>query len=141
HLELFAYATTGAPVGNFDEKALSEAFRRKGKILGSDNAKSIGTLDAPTFVDRVLRRSSDDSELEQTRTRLVDERHRIGLADRSGLRVKPVRMFVDDDGHVGVVLDDRYGERWSGPAAEALARLRAVPTGAGEAGFWPALRG
>lgn len=141
HLELFAFATTGAPVGNFDEEALSEAFRHKGRVRGSDDAKSIGTLDAPTFVDRVLRRSGDDGELEQTRTQLVDELHRVGLVDRSGLRVRPVRMFVDDDGHVGVVLDDRYGERWSGPAAEALARLRTVPTGAGEAGFWPALRG
>ena len=92
------------------------------------------------MLDRARRRSGTENEVEQRRTEVVDELHRVGLVDRAGLRVRPVRMFLDEDGNVGVVLDNRYGERWSGLAVDALKRLRELPTGAGEDRFWLAFR-
>ncbi len=140
HLELYAYATTGAPLGTFATDDLADAFDlKRGKDGKDKRSRSPGALDAGAVLERAWTQP-EESAIEQRRTELVDQLHRVGLADSAGLLVRPTRMFVDNDGNIGVVLDDRRGERWSGPAAEALKRLRELPTGAGEDRFWPAFR-
>jgi hypothetical protein len=129
-LELYEYATAGVGLGVFDEDELEEAFQaRRRRLLSVPRPRAVP-------VSEETHRFLDERQLEDVRTQLVDELHRVGLVGPSGLLVRPTELAPDETGELAVVLRDDYGERWDGSASDALSRLRALPAHAGEDRFW-----
>ncbi len=133
-LELFEYATAGAGLGVFDEEELESAFQeRRRRLLSVPKLPAVPLSDqAQAFLD--------EREVEDVRLQLVDDLRRVGLVGPSGLAVRPSEFHADEQGTLVVMLRDDYGERWDGPAAEALDRLRHLPAHAGEDRFWLTFR-
>ena len=136
HLELYAYATTGTPLGIFDEDELEHAFgsgRLRSRVSRFLEVPPTPLMPKPVAAETLA--VLDERELDDLRTRLVDELRRVGLVGPSGLLVHPVDLRPGEGGPT-VTLEGDQGESWNGPVSDALLTLRVLPSHAGRARFW-----